>query len=355
MTHLSPENVLSTILRHDRKVTSYKIALLRAINDVVFAFPGWGRAEQGVAVPLRLLAESWVAYYWPFCDPKQPVLQGHRALRSGVLREDISFRPQLTALRQEWESTTGEHGRSSDGFFLINELRIPRRRDMLPPRLWQLYGSTLVAIVDALLQPIRYAGPGDWSVFERPRHYQDLAGSVAAVPGTLPADRCLVLPGDLWATFHAMSLWVEALCLHEWALFTEAVHAGGNGDIDRGTAYRLLTEWPENRRPLTWERNHVDLLIMEGRTFVCPWTGRQITKSGDYALDHLVPVSVYPTNELWNLVPADAHINSHIKRDRLPAPERLMRAIPPDEGNSASGGGLWPLRHVACTRLLIAT
>ncbi len=31
--------ILSTILKHDKKQNSYKIALLRAINDVVLNFP----------------------------------------------------------------------------------------------------------------------------------------------------------------------------------------------------------------------------------------------------------------------------------------------------------------------------
>ena len=33
---------IETILRHDAKVTSYKLALIRAINDVVLSFPDAG-------------------------------------------------------------------------------------------------------------------------------------------------------------------------------------------------------------------------------------------------------------------------------------------------------------------------
>ena len=33
---------IATILRHDAKVTSYKLALIRAINDVVLSFPDAG-------------------------------------------------------------------------------------------------------------------------------------------------------------------------------------------------------------------------------------------------------------------------------------------------------------------------
>ncbi|MGI9145974.1 MAG: hypothetical protein ACR2IK_05415 [Chloroflexota bacterium] len=36
------KRVIGTILRHNRKVTSYKLALIRAINDVVLSFPDAG-------------------------------------------------------------------------------------------------------------------------------------------------------------------------------------------------------------------------------------------------------------------------------------------------------------------------
>ncbi len=53
-----------------------------------------------------------------------------------------------------------------------------------------------------------------------------------------------------------------------------------------------------------------------------------IRQGQPYDLDHVVPVSVYPINELWNLVPADPQLNQHTKRDRLPSFERLTRAQP---------------------------
>ena len=52
-------SVIGTILRYDARTTSYKIALLRAINDVVLAFPDVEQGSQRIAVPLRLLAEFW--------------------------------------------------------------------------------------------------------------------------------------------------------------------------------------------------------------------------------------------------------------------------------------------------------
>jgi hypothetical protein len=36
---IATDRTISAILKHDRKVNSYKIALVRSINDVVLAFP----------------------------------------------------------------------------------------------------------------------------------------------------------------------------------------------------------------------------------------------------------------------------------------------------------------------------
>lgn len=88
-----PANVshrtIATILRHDSKQTSYEIALLRSLNDVVLAYPDVGRDGRDVAVPLRALAEAWVASYWPFVAPGAPVAQGVRSLLAGELRQDV--------------------------------------------------------------------------------------------------------------------------------------------------------------------------------------------------------------------------------------------------------------------------
>lgn len=117
-------------------------------------------------------------------------------------------------------------------------------------------------------------------------------------------------------------MWIEALCIHEWSLFTESLSLSA---ADRGETYRLLTSRPDNRRPLTWERNQIELLMLEGEVFVCPWTGKQLTPR-KYAVDHIIPIAVYPTNELWNLVPSDHYFNSHTKRARMPTPSRMAEA-----------------------------
>jgi len=315
---------IGSILRHDRKVNSYKIALVRAVNDVVLSYPELAGASVDVAVPLRRLAQQWLAYYWPFVDPAAPVLQGPRANRRGVPGNDVAFRPALTRLRAAWADHFG-HAGPSDGFLAVAELRVPRIAAGYPPELRRVFRDAVSAISGAIRQPVRYAGPGgtQYHVFPPPRPAAAWAGAVP-VPGTAAEEPCVLVGADLWAAFHELSLWVEALCVHEWSLFTERSAAPGT---DRGGAYFLLTSRPDNRRPLTWERNQVELIMLEGGTFECPWTAKRLVPGG-YAMDHIVPVSVYPTNELWNLVPSDARFNAHVKRARMPTPKTMAEATP---------------------------
>lgn len=197
MPEIAPEKVISTILKHDSKVTSYKIALLRAINDVVLTYPDLRTYESPVAVPLKLLAKFWVAYYWPFVDAAMFVRQGQSVKRNGKVHNDIAFRPALSELRIRWEQTVGGLKNPADGFFLINELKSARKWQNYPDSLVEALSRSVSVISRTIEMPIRYAGPGEWSVFDKPKSYREISGNTVAVPGANEQDCCLFIPFEL--------------------------------------------------------------------------------------------------------------------------------------------------------------
>ena len=190
---------VSSILRFDKKANSYKLALVRALNDIVLSYPDLSGTGLDVCVPLRKLAEYWLAYYWPFADPQDPVMQGPRAMRGGVLGNDMSFRPALTSLRSAWIEHFGT-AHPSDGFLLVAELRVPRIAANYPPQLQGAYRVALTAVMKALAQPIRYAGPGGEThgVFPPSRPAAGWPGAIA-VPGTSPDEPSVLVRADLWS------------------------------------------------------------------------------------------------------------------------------------------------------------
>jgi hypothetical protein len=190
---VSDDQAIPAILKHDNKTTSYSIALLRALNDLVLSYPGLVQREQSVAVPLARIAELWAAYYWLFMGP-QPMYQDSHPLFQGTMRNDVSFRPALTQLRAEWQRTLLTTAEPADGFFLFTEMRTPRRRATYPALLARAYDQAITAIA-AIRKPIQYAGPEQWSLFPQPEPFGRLAGAArswrnsGAVAGSNSAPR----------------------------------------------------------------------------------------------------------------------------------------------------------------------
>ena len=70
---------------------------------------------------------------------------------------------------------------------------------------------------------------------------------VVAIPCADLNDYCIVVEMDLWRTFIDLSLWIEALCIHEWCLFSETVKQLDQ-PVQRGVIYNLLTARPDTLR-----------------------------------------------------------------------------------------------------------
>ena len=302
--------VIQKVLKHDRKTNNYKIALIRALNDLALTYAGVQGKGAGVAVPLKLIADLWLGYYWPFMDEERPVYQG--GFREGTA--DVAFRRELTRLKNLWQGTELGSNRPSDGVLLVSEVI----GGNLSPEILGSYSKCINVLTTAIQQPIRYAGDGNamHGVFTKPQKLSELNPQTALLPHRSTAELFTVVSDEMWESFKFYSLYIEALCLHEWALFVENADRDGAG-TDRGAVYMALTDRPDSRRPLSWERNQFELLMMEGGGLRCFWTNELLDPT-NYDVDHIIPVTTFPINELWNLVPSESTFNRFKKRDKMP-------------------------------------
>lgn len=302
--------VIQKVLKHDRKTNNYKIALVRALNDLALTYAGAQGRGAGVAVPLKLIADLWLGYYWPFMDEEKPIYQG--GFREGTA--DVAFRRELTQLKSLWQATELGSNRPSDGVLLVSE--IVNGSPSLEVR--NSYIRCISTLTTAIQQPIRYAGDGSTThgVFTKPQRLNDLDPRTVILPYRSATELFTVVDDAMWESFKFYSLYIEALCLHEWALFVENADRDGAG-TDRGAVYLALTDRPDSRRPLSWERNQFELLMMEGDGLRCFWTNKPLNVS-NYDVDHIIPITTFPINELWNLVPSESTFNRFKKRDRMP-------------------------------------
>lgn len=202
-------DIIIEILQKDKKQNSYKIALIRAINDVVLEYNNLDYTK-GVILPLRKIAEYWLTYYWAFVDSRNPIWQ---AVHHNADKPDMVFRDALTEFRQAWEYQGGKNN-PSEGYNVKKEIH--KKSDTLV----QLYHDTLAVIQKGVKQPIIYAGTSQQKYFDEPRKLLDL-GDTTSIPNTDKDDMCFIVPDWLWKTCLEKSEWVEAMCVDAWCLFIQ--------------------------------------------------------------------------------------------------------------------------------------
>ena len=91
-----PTSQIESIINRDRKSATYKLALLRAFCEIGVKSPHFAKWHPGdmVSIPLGIIVEKWLYYYWPLVDSTIMLPQ----LRGKELRKQIIFRAHLQKL-----------------------------------------------------------------------------------------------------------------------------------------------------------------------------------------------------------------------------------------------------------------
>jgi hypothetical protein len=108
--------------------------------------------------------------------------------------------------------------------------------------------------------------------------------------------------------------------LSKWTNFTLKLRTIEN--IKESTIYNLLLKSPVTERNVQMVKNILNKLKLENNILKCVWSGKQLT---NYAVDHLIPFSIWPNNNLWNLMPSDSKINL-MKLDKIPSENKLIQS-----------------------------
>jgi SAM-dependent methyltransferase len=282
------------ILNRDRKVATYKLALFRALAEMATQEPRsatW-RADGTVSVPLKSIAERWLLYYWPlFANPAFiPQSQSEGAGGKAVL-----FRDALTELIKHF-ANQGSHGG-------LSAWQLAAAKGPLPMTIERARIRALGKIAQAIKDgPVSYSG-GSLDV-----------GPVFAyeIPG-----RQVVMAADLWRELTILGHWIGDAVVIRWAALTERF--AQRQSITSGDVLPLLLARPEPERAAAIARQ----VYLERGVDRCVWTLRPITASR-FAVDHVIPFSLWGNNDLWNLLPAHPQANGD-KSDKLPATDLLQK------------------------------
>ncbi|MBY0515394.1 MAG: methyltransferase domain-containing protein [Bacteriovoracaceae bacterium] len=275
---------LQEIITKDKKDTSYKLALLRALCQMSRYEPAAAFSDLGsdhVWLPLKRVAFYWLKFYMPLTG-----------LRQSKTHEFLAFQKDLMNLGY----TQAELGR------LVNEYDESINRDTIDP--------VLKKISDTIIQgPLKYIGDSEYGVFNY------LTGKKAKESPGFKFDfemGMMQVPTEIWHDLILFGSWIEDSVVMRWAEFTEKY----NAEASFADIYKLLTT------PTFDDRTTQDIRkLFQGQTIECVWSGNQ---TNDFHIDHAIPYSFWKNNDLWNLLPASAKINS-AKSDSIPHPELVTK------------------------------
>lgn len=330
---------LTGIIERDRKRSTYKFALLRAVCELNIENPNCvrfrdpmdaaelppsirERADSGAwaALPFGLVVEKTIQYYWSILaaevrptDPRPAPRQIHRG-------QELKFKPGLLAFMArwagDWEAFRADWHR---GRLLLPEAAEAR---LLWNALCREVGQTIIK------GPVCYSGNSLAGRDERGMNWRVFRTSLKSVPKRLDASLperlsrgCgeLLMPAAMWLELTGSAPWFRDSILLGWAKLSAEFDAAEGVPNGFGRALEALVP-EEPARSTTIAAACYRPLAAAGR-LACLWSGQRLTP-GTLAVDHLIPWSRIHSNDLWNLMPSSAAVNLR-KSDAVPTIESL--------------------------------
>jgi len=293
--------LLRGVILRQQKSSTYKLALLRCITRIADSSANAARdAGDHIELPLGLIALYWIRMFKPLIANAWPQRPGQTTAFSSA---DSYKLPGIAphALRPG-ARFTGE---------TANTLRHALT-----------HAASLITAMPA--RHLTYAN--DTPIFET--HY----GKSPARTGTIAMDHELLwrlgttrIPRLIWIALRRMSAWIEPMLIAEWARMMQN-YAAKRGETKRTDSATEALAWIEPERDTNFVRDIVRQKRNAGHRIHCIWSGRLLTENMPH-IDHCLPWSAWPCNDLWNLVPAAQSVNL-AKSGRLVTSLALAEAKP---------------------------
>jgi HNH endonuclease len=118
----------------------------------------------------------------------------------------------------------------------------------------------------------------------------------------------IIVDAGAWREFCQLGHWIEPAVLLRWAEETSRM---SDGRITVADVLNRLTINPTEERNV-WAAKEVFDRMVEKR---CVWSDKPLRAM--YAVDHVIPFTLWHCNDLWNLLLCDARVNCN-KSDHLP-------------------------------------
>lgn len=294
--------LLRHIIINDQKSSTYKLALLRVLARIAASATGLVEDidDDTVAVPLGLVALYWVRSFKSLVEhgiPQKPINRKGTSLSFvkkhgfGALREISPYRLRI-----------GCRFSGSAAHAVFMSLR-----------------DALNTIVKMPAYYITYPGEQQ-AVFVPHRKAQAKLDDFTLNAAFLKAFGDLHVPRTLWSAMSRYASWIEPVIINEWIDLMQSYERA-----DQRTTYDQhfdLLRWLQPTHD-TGEVRQLVMQIKESQPLYCLWSGKKLKDA--FAIDHCLPFSAWPCNDLWNLFPSNHNVNQK-KSSYLPSAESLAHS-----------------------------
>ncbi len=285
--------LLRNIIINDRKSSTYKLALLRALVRIADGANSLVEIsnDEFVRVPLGLVALYWIRLYKPLVENGVPQGTG-----SGLGFVKDAFRG-LSRI-SPFELRVGADFHGSDSLLLTSAIRDAASTIKKMPAVHITYPNTS--------EQIFKTGGSASSIAKSP--------VLKITPEFLWSFGDLQVPLGMWQTLTRHACWIEPALVFEWTELMKSYGEAQGQSFGRDKLMELLV-WLDPERDTTLVRALMAQVNASGVPVYCVWSGRKL-KVERFDVDHCFPFAAWPCNDLWNLLPATKEANNS-KSDKL--------------------------------------
>ncbi|MBK8054933.1 MAG: hypothetical protein IPK35_17095 [Saprospiraceae bacterium] len=293
---------ISKIIERDSKTSTYKFALLRGVIDIIQDNSPYIKVNENVVeIPLGLLIEKWLIYYYPIFESEIEIPQ-------------INGKNVKVAFQSHFKPIINHYALRGKISVFYNELRIRGIANEINLDFYRLVQKIKDTIIT---MPMRFIGRSIsddyYSIFnytpakfknDKKQNSQWLVESC----GTF------TIPKDYYEAFKILGSFISGTdnILFKWAEFS--VKASGKV-LSTGTIVNEILKFPVTERDVEASKKLYYEILAKHGSVSCVWSGSNIAK---YDIDHMLPFSIYKNNDLWNLLPSSPPTNKS-KLDKIPS------------------------------------
>ncbi len=314
-------HVFQKIIEQESKTSTYKFALLRAIIDIISAqSPHIEHRQNQVAIPVFLITDKWLFYYWDLLANNYAQIHQNRSL---VFENRFRKIQNDHQLQNYWDFNKEFHQHQYKIELKSVFIDLAKSlNDTIIKNPVKYIGTSIGQGYNALFQTESGKAVRSSSI----NGYLDLlANSPKLLMDSSYFEALKIYGGLLSGTNSIIMNWVDFMEKQRYQnaktssgeLQEQAIAYGKLSPLD------ILLQSETITRDTDQIRKFWCAQIESGQPVYCTWSGQQIKKTEDLAIDHAIPFSVLFNNDFWNLLPAKNAVNAN-KTDKIVSKTQLL-------------------------------